>query len=424
LSIRCSFEVFLPVCLAWAPAAWADTERLAPAPWWQRQPVMDAPWGLPPDPRPYGRGEFEPIDGVWITAWEQAQAGELLGLVEALAKRAVPVHACGRDEEDLARSQEELEQAGLDGALRWWDCGELNTIWIRDYAPVFSQSAGGLRMAADLQYYSSRPADDHMPPVLADILGAMVYPTPLSLEGGNLLRDGQGGCVTSTILQSQWINPGLAREDLEAVLQRYLGCERVSWLEPLEGEGTGHVDLFAAFLDGQRILLGSYDAEYDPVNAALLDDNAQLLERAGYEVLRLPMPHHDDGDGDGIDDFRSYLNALPVASGQQGSWLVPVFDDATEREGEFLDGLAAVAEGWEVVPLDSSSLVMLGGALHCVAVTLPSLAWSDPCGDAYAFNDDDPACGSEPPGTCSHSGPVSLPLLLAPLLLLLRRRPR
>ena len=367
--------------------------RIVPQPWWERSPAL---------PAPYSRGEFEPIEGLLLAAWNDEVSGAFLHMLAQLDARSLPVYACQRSDEAWSSSAADLTESGLTGLVQWWDCGGLDSFWMRDFGPLFSQSEGGLRMVGDSEYYDARPLDDAFPLEAARHLEALWYEVPLRVEGGNLAFDGQGGCVASDLVWSQWENPGLGKEVVEQVLQRYSGCEQVVWLAPLEGEGTGHVDVFFTYLDAERVALGWYEPDYDTVNAAILEQNASQLQQAGYEVLRVPMPHHEDGDGDGIDDYRSHLNGIFVNFGQRPAYLMPRFDDAPETENEACSVLEDALPGFEVVTVDATPLVGWGGYLHCITKTIPALAWGDPCTDAYEFNDGDPACSdADPPRGCA-----------------------
>ena len=62
-------------------------------------------------------------------------------------------------------------------------------------------------------------------------------------------------------------------------MNRWLGCDQTHFLETLEGERTGHIDLFAKFTQPDTVVLGRYDAATDPENAARMERNAARLAR-------------------------------------------------------------------------------------------------------------------------------------------------
>ena len=72
-----------------------------------------------------------------------------------------------------------------------------DTIWVRDYGPLFSLDAGR-RTAVDARYPPlGRPLDDRAPAGLATYLGDRLRTVSAALEGGNLLSNGRGLLVAT-----------------------------------------------------------------------------------------------------------------------------------------------------------------------------------------------------------------------------------
>jgi agmatine/peptidylarginine deiminase len=215
-----------------------------------------------------------------------------------------------------------------------------------------------------------------------------------------------------------------------ALLSDYFGCERTLFLEVLEGEATGHVDLYFAFADEGTALVGSYDPTYDAVNSALLDRNGDRLADAGYAVVRVPMPSHADGDGDGAPEFRTYLNGAHLPIPGAPTYVVPVYADDTGREAEALAALALAMPTTRLVPVDATALIRRGGALHCVLRTIPELGWPRPCAGGVPSDPGwcTPELSSGPAG-CGHLDDRSAVTPLGALALIMdatrrrRRRP-
>ena len=91
------------------------------------------------------------------------------------------------------------------------------------------------------------------------------------------------------------------------LIKKQFGATDLIYLEPLAGEATGHVDMFATFTAPDTVVIGECSQREDPVNAAILDRNAQRL--AGVRtacgplnVVRIPvsktntLPFEDDPD--------------------------------------------------------------------------------------------------------------------------------
>jgi agmatine/peptidylarginine deiminase len=241
------------------------------------------------------------------------------------------------------------------------------------------KSFEGTHLMVDCDYWMVEPqtiiagtADyrshaDRLPRALTSVLGLNVAYAPISLEGGNLLSNGAGLCVTSEA--TLWHNAEAYRyseADVSRILREYFGAEQVVYLEPLEGEPTAHVDLFIAFTDHDTIVVGECSREADPVNAEILDRNAQRLSEVKtacgpLRVFRVPMPRVRDGR------WYTYTNLVYA----NGTVLVPVYPDLfPEHEPVVLNLYRRLLPGWNVVAIDCLPLVKKGGGLHCATMNL------------------------------------------------------
>lgn len=313
------------------------------------------PWGeAPPEAPPRLPGEFEPVEEV-VVGWDPGFEAFYIDLVASLTRRVdVTIVADTRDDpDDIA---DLLEAAGVD--LDGLDIVHLPTdsIWVRDFGPRVVQSERG-RVAIDFAY-SGRESDDALGRHLAARWKVPLVELPFEVEGGNLLSNGRGDCLSSeTVIEG---NPGVSEEHLRAVLATSLGCQRVLFLPALDGEPTGHVDMYASFTSPRDVMVGRYLPEDDPVNAGLLDRAAAELARAGFRVRRVPMPPNDD------QIFRTYVNATAV----NDAVLVPVYVETDAGEAEALAAFAAAYPGREIIPIASSELIELEGAVHCATLSI------------------------------------------------------
>jgi agmatine/peptidylarginine deiminase len=139
-------------------------------------------------------------------------------------------------------------------------------------------------------------------------------------------------------------------------------------LKPLRGERTGHVDVFASFATPDTIVIGRYDASADPVNAAVLDENASILSRVRMldgrplRVARIPMPPSRGGV------WRSYTKVI-YANGKVLMPSYPTLDPRGFRTAS--EAYSRLLPEWKVIPIDCDALVEYGGALRCVSTTVP-----------------------------------------------------
>lgn len=313
------------------------------------------PWGeSPPANPPRLPGEFEPVQDV-VVGWDPGLEGFYIDVIASLSRRVkVTLVADTRDDPDDIRRL--LENAGVDLENVEFVSVPTDSIWVRDFGPRVVRTEHG-RVAVDFSY-SGRDSDDALSAHLAALWKLPLEQLPIEVEGGNLLSNGRGTCITSVGLFEQ--NPKLSEHQVRAALAESLGCEHLLILPALDGEATGHVDMYASFTGPRDVLVGRYQPKDDPVNAELLDRAAAQLSRAGFRVRRLPMPPDDD------QVFRTYVNATPV----NDAVLVPVYMDTNKGEAEALAAWAAAYPGREIIPIASSELIELEGAVHCATLSI------------------------------------------------------
>jgi agmatine/peptidylarginine deiminase len=160
---------------------------------------------------------------------------------------------------------------------------------------------------------------------------------------------------------------GYDEKRIGALLHDHFHFQRWIRLNPLDGEPTGHADMFFTMYAPNKCFVGVYRPEQDGANARILDENAGILKgeetTAGpMEVARLPMPSHADGN------WRSYANVIYA----NGVVLVPQYP-STDRD---LDKIALqlfrdALPDWKVVGIDCDTLIKKRGALHCISRQLP-----------------------------------------------------
>lgn len=311
----------------------------------------------PRDRRVVLPGEFEPVELVLMT-WDESLADFYAEMLLAMEGQAPAVFAVEDGEvEDI---REALRLRGTDLSQVRFVGADADTVWMRDYGPLVVRGARGERWTVHFDY-PTRPLDDELAATVTPLLwpDRRLVRVPMSIEGGNLLSDGAGRCLTTTLAHET--DPivrspaGVAR-----MLGRYLGCRDLIVLPRLAGEPTGHVDMLATITGPGEVIVGRYDPEVDPENAALLEEAAATLQRAGFLVRRVPMPDNSDGK------FRSYTNALAV----NGVVMVPTYDEDEITERRALKVFRAAYPGRRIVGIDARAIIDLDGAVHCAAMSV------------------------------------------------------
>jgi agmatine deiminase len=307
--------------------------------------------------RPSLAGEYEPV-GDLVLSWDPGLEQFLFDVIGAAWGEAsiTLLYAPGSDAQSLG---ELLRASGRDPDELQWIEVPLESIWVRDFGPILLRNAG-VWEALDFDYFAGGD-DDRVP----EVLSQRAHPpwrlerVELELEGGNLLSDGTGRCITTVDTIAH--NAGVYSEDeVKQILADRAGCEALSVLPRLLGEPTGHVDMFVTVTGPGEVIVGKSTMAEDPENAALLDLAARTLQSDGFSVRRVPMP----GRSDGV--FRSYTNSLAV----NNVVLVPIYPEEPQHLEDALSVFQEAYPGRSIVPINASDIIQLDGAVHCASMTI------------------------------------------------------
>ncbi len=296
---------------------------------------------------------------------------EVFGRLVSIASKEMPVLVVAANSKQQREALALLGGAGAAlGNVRFVR-SPLDTMWVRDYGGFFLRTPAGGMTVLDAGYVAleagGRRRDDRFPRRLAGVLGAPVRRTALTLDGGNVLTNGDGLCaVSETLIEENVARSHRTAPAVRKTLRLALAQQELVVLEPLAGEGTGHVDMFLTFPAVDAAVVGRYDPKDDPVNAAILDRNARrlagkLTSRGPMKVYRVPMPSRDGGV------WRSYTNVVLLPR----TILVPTYRGQNPRIEREAMKVLATASGRRAVGINADSLIASEGALHCVTLGLP-----------------------------------------------------
>jgi agmatine deiminase len=311
------------------------------------------------------RGDFEPPSTL-VVAYEHAWVAQTSQIIAAASGQAQVVVLATTS--DLWFANEKWGHLPYVGVLK----SELDSPWVRDYGPLAAYEEHSERAVwLDFQYAGDRPHDDQVPELLSIVLRESVEKSPLALDGGAVISNGAGLCaVTEVSLADLYFGErGSKAQDLLASI----GCQTTAVIPSIPQETTGHVDVVAQFLDENLAMLGWADRHHNPELARALDQAAQNLEIAAelagqsLSIVRIPMETNGE-------IFYSYVNATRLRS----RLLVPHFravDSATEEAA--YAALEGALPEVTLKPIDADAMAELGGAIHCVALGLPSTRLPD-----------------------------------------------
>ena len=265
-----------------------------------------------------------------------------------------------------------------------------NDIWTRDSISAVVRNGNGLEIpvfgfnAYGERLYKPFDDDDKISEHVAKMFGYKFHRSPLILEGGNLMTDGNQTifCVEDALLNPNR-NPGKTREEIEEILKKETLSKKVIWIPHgvVNDETDGHIDNVIAFADEKTMLLSwtddvnneHYEAVHD-IYEILKDCTNKDGEK--YNIVKLPIPPlyrrtaedskgiiEEDGsfarlEGDPILD--TYVNFALV----NGGVIVPQFGIPMDQEA--LEIIKKVFPDRKIVPFYSREASLGGGGLHCL----------------------------------------------------------
>lgn len=337
--------------------------------------------------RPRPPAEWEPHAAVW-TAWPShpvywggaytGACGEMARFLNALSE---PVEGCAAPETvevwaDGAAAMAALGDHVPGDRIRRVDA-PFGDIWFRDTAPVLVAGSGGGLAARCLRHNGW--GEKYRMPGDASVAARMVarhrLPArflPLTGEGGGLEGNGEGLFITtrSCFLNTNR-NPGITEARVEEVLRGEFGAEAVLWLEDglVNDHTDGHVDNLARFVDAGTVVC-QYPSGTDDPNRERLREIAAALRKfrrpsgGRLDVVEIPSPGkvlYEDGSVAPASHVNFYIANHRV--------LVPCYGG--DEEGKALAMVQELFPGRQVVGLPARSLLVGGGAFHCVTQQVP-----------------------------------------------------
>jgi agmatine/peptidylarginine deiminase len=236
-------------------------------------------------------------------------------------------------------------------------------MWIRDYGPFCIHDEGAL--AIDDFIWSGNYGIDLIPYTIANFFSLPLYHSNLIHHGGNHLNDGNGMGFFSTNIYNH--NGGYTQNQIKQEFKSFFGIDSIVVFAPMNGDGTGHVDMFCKLLNDTLFIVGEYDnpsASY-PGDYELLNNLADYLgtlsnlDGRQFRVERIPMPPYYYGGPAGTINY-TYTNSLII----NDKVLVPVY--GFDSDAEALQVYADCMPYHEIVPIDSEFIIQYWGAVHCI----------------------------------------------------------
>ena len=254
-----------------------------------------------------------------------------------------------------------------------------NDTWVRDHGAItvlknekpyvldFTFNGWGLKFPANLDNQ-----------INIQLFDKKVFPKEVGyknrknfiLEGGSIESDGRGTILTTSECLLSENRNNISREKIEEKLKKYLGADRVLWLNNgyLAGDDTdSHIDTLARFCSYDTIAYvkctDENDEHYDALR--LMERELKFFTLAGsankYNLIALPIADAVyDEDGHRLP--ATYANFLIV----NDSVLFPTYNSPKDEIA-----MAKIQKAFpdrEIVGIDCRALIKQHGSLHCVTM--------------------------------------------------------
>jgi agmatine deiminase len=279
--------------------------------------------------------EFEPMQGVLI----RYQFGISLAVIKEMAEDVnVVTIVASSSERNTVQSQ--YQSYGVDLSHCSYLIAPTDSYWTRDYGPWFIINEDSEQGVVDFTYNRPRPNDDVIPARYASNQSLPLTTMALETAGGNYMTDGQGTAISTTLVWEE--NPGLTHEQINQMVQDYLGITTYHVVPDVNNEYIEHIDCWGKYLSPDTILIRevpSSHSQYDEIEAAVdYFETQSSCYGTPYNVVRVYTPNdqpytnsfilnnkvfvpimNDQWDDDAL---ASYQNAMPgyEVLGFTGTW--------------------------------------------------------------------------------------------------------
>ena len=284
------------------------------------------------------------------------------------------------NEAEKERISKHLTKYGVDkNNITFYIVPTYADVWIRDYAPItlFNKEKKELAFVkwnynaygkGNDPFFTDLLKDNNIFFNILDKSKHKIFIPEIVLEGGAIEVNGKGTLMTTEqCLLNPNRNPDLDRSRTEIYLKAYLGVENIIWLkEGLVNDHTdGHIDEVARFVNSNTIVCAYEKNKKDP-NYQILKDNYKTLKKAkdekgkNFKIVKLPMPHMNyENDEKAPASYANFYIGNSVI-------LMSIFNDPNDKKAMKI--IQKLFNKHKVVGIDSSKLIIGGGAIHCITM--------------------------------------------------------
>lgn len=277
-----------------------------------------------------------------------------------------------------------------------------NGNWLRDTGPTFLLNNNGLLRGIDWEFnawgglnggcYSPWDKDNEVAKNILEIESIDYYKNNLVLEGGAILSDGEGTLLTTeeTLLNSNR-NPNYSKSEIEDILKEYLNVEKVIWVKRgiYLDEAGGHIDGICCFMKPAVVALTWTDDKNDPqyeISLEAFETLSSEVDAKGrkLEIHKIHQPTPQYITKEESDSIIKVEGTVSRAIGERlpasyinfyfanNAIVLPLFNDP-EFDTLAIEQFKQICPEREIVTIQSRSILLGGGNIHCMTQQEPVL---------------------------------------------------
>jgi len=298
-------------------------------------------------------------------------------IVDAAQEESTVIINCS--DSNQVKSYLQSQGVGLHNII--YNITPFNSIWIRDYFAntVYKDDVDSLYLV-DWIYNRPRPQDDQLPGSVANLLGYFMFtmtqaPNDLVNTGGNYMSDGMGNAFSSDLVDEENGAGGSFNQTIrtpaqvDQVMNDYLNVDPYIKMTQLPFDVISHIDMHMKLLDEERLLVGEFptgqsDGPQLEANIQYVLNNFQTEYGRDFKIERIPMPPSASGNYPPNAHYRTYTNSIFINK----TVLLPIYGQALDAQG--IARYQELLPGYNIVPINCSSIIPLSGAIHCITHTI------------------------------------------------------
>ena len=214
----------------------------------------------------------------------------------------------------------------------------VDSYWTRDYGPqfVYVDGPSGRQLKVVDHTYSrpARPNDNESPAAVANYMGIGYYDMEMIDTGGNIVGNGAGTEMRTTLVQND--NPDKTLAQIQEQYTRYYGMSSLQLYTDPWSHTIDHIDCWAKVLPGNKVIISRVPVGNSQYTAMENVATAWATNNPGWTIYRIDTPNGEP-----------YTNSVLINTATSKKILVPRMGNANDAAA--LTVYTTALPGYEVI---------------------------------------------------------------------------